>query len=270
MMEAKEKGEMTFLGHLEELRGHLVRSAISIVVFAALAFANKDFLFSKIILAPKEPYFFTNRLFCNLAEKWSMPALCINSNPVELINIDLAGQFTTHVVVSLIVGFIVASPYIVWEIWRFIRPGLTEKERANSRGAVMVISGLFLTGVLFSYFLIAPLTINFLGNYQVSALVENQIALRSFISTVTMLVLASGLVFELPVFVYFLSRVGLLTPTIMKKQRRFAIVIIFVVAAIITPPDVFSQVLIAIPLVILYEISIGISARIERKALVKT
>lgn len=268
-MESSQRGEMTFLGHLEELRGHLIRGAIAIVAFAALAFVNKDFLFSRIILAPKETYFFTNRLFCSLAEKWSLPALCINTKPVELINIDLAGQFTTHVVVSLIVGFIAASPYIIWEIWRFIKPGLTDKERANSRGAVLVISGLFLTGVLFAYFLIAPLAINFLGNYQVSALVENQIALRSFISTISMLVLASGLVFELPVFVYFLSRVGVLTPSIMKKQRRLAIVIIFVVSAIITPPDVFSQILIAIPLIILYEISIGISARIERKALVK-
>jgi sec-independent protein translocase protein TatC len=167
------------------------------------------------------------------------------------------------------VGFIAASPYIIWEIWRFITPGLTHQERANSRGAVLVISGLFLTGVLFAYFLIAPLAINFLGGYQVSALVENQVALRSFISTVSMLVLASGLVFELPVFVYFLSRVGVLTPSIMKKHRRLAIVMIFVVSAIITPPDVFSQILISIPLIVLYEISIGISARIERKALAK-
>ncbi len=269
-METKERGEMTFLGHLEELRGHLVRGAISVGVFAALAFANKDFLFSKIILAPKETYFFTNKLFCSLADKWSLPALCINSKPVELINIDLAGQFTTHVVVSLMVGFIVASPYIIWEIWRFIKPGLTEKERASSRGAILVISGLFLIGVFFAYFLIAPLAINFLGNYQVSALVENQIALRSFVSTVSMLMLASGLVFELPVFVYFLSKVGVLTPSIMKRQRRLAIVLIFVISAIITPPDVFSQILIAIPLIILYEISIGISARLERKALAKS
>ncbi len=268
-MESKTRGEMTFLGHLEELRGHLTRGALAIVAFAALAFANKDFLFSKVILAPKETYFLTNRLFCSLAEKWSIPALCINSKPIELINIDLAGQFTTHVVVSLIVGFIVASPYIVWEIWRFIKPGLTAKERANSRGAVLVISGLFLTGVFFAYFLIAPLAINFLGTYQVSALVENQVALRSFISTVSMLVLASGLVFELPVFVYFLSKVGVLTPGTMRKQRRLAIVLIFVVSAIITPPDVFSQILIAIPLIILYEISIGISARIEKKTLMK-
>ncbi|MBW6499197.1 MAG: twin-arginine translocase subunit TatC [Bacteroidales bacterium] len=258
---------MTFWGHLEELRGHLIRSAASIGVFALLAFLNKEFLFSRIILAPKETYFFTNRMLCGLAERFSVPALCINAKPVEIINIDMAGQFTTHIVTSLVAGLLLSIPYVVWEIWRFIRPGLTPKEQANSRGAVLVISGLFITGVLFAYFLIVPLAVNFLGSYQVSSMVANQIALRSYISTVTTLTLATGLVFELPVFVYFLSRVGILTPAIMKKQRKLAFVLVIVLSAIITPPDVFSQILVSIPLFVLYELSIGISARVQKNTL---
>ncbi len=254
-------GTMTFWKHLEELRSHLVRSAIAVVLLAIAAFVAKDFLFSRIILAPKEPYFITNRLFCYLSDKLGIPALCINADPVKLINIDLAGQFTTHVVVSLIVGVIISVPYIVWELWRFIKPGLHPREQANSRGAVLVISGLFLTGVLFAYFLIVPLSINFLGSYQVSGLVENQIALRSFITTVTTITFAAGILFELPVVVLFLSKVGILTPEIMRKQRKLAFVLIIALAAIITPPDIFSQIMVGLPLFLLYEISIRISQR---------
>lgn len=260
---------MTFWGHLEELRGHLIRAAAAVGVFAVLAFINKDFLFSKVILAPKEPYFLTNRLLCNLAERLNTPALCINSIPVEIINIDMAGQFTTHVITSLIAGLLLSIPYVIYEIWRFIRPGLTQKEQANSRGAVLVISGLFITGVLFAYYIIVPLAVNFLGSYQVSAMVANQIALRSYISTVTTLTLATGIVFELPVFVYFLSRVGIFTPEMMKKNRKLAFIVIIIIAAIITPPDIFSQILVSIPLLILYEISIGISARVVKNNLEK-
>ena len=270
MKETKEDGSvMSFWGHLEALRGHLVRSAASIGVFALMAFLAKDFLFSQVILAPKEPYFLTNRFLCGLAEAWSAPALCINKNPVQLINIDMAGQFTTHIITSLVVGLLLAIPYVILEVWRFIRPGLTPREQSNSRGAVLIISGLFLTGVLFAYYLIVPLAVNFLGSYQVSGMVANQIALRSYISTITTLCLATGLVFELPVFVYFLSRVGVLTPALMRKQRKFALVLILVLSAVITPPDIFSQVMVGIPLFVLYEVSIGISARIEKERLQK-
>ncbi len=263
-------GTMTFWSHLEELRGHLIRSAIAVVVFAIAAFIAKDFLFTQVILAPKEPYFLTNRAFCWLSEQLSIPALCINAEPVKLINIELAGQFTTHVVVSLIVGIIISIPYIVWEIWRFIRPGLQPREQDNSRGAVLIISGLFLTGILFAYFLIVPLSINFLGSYQVSELVENQIALRSFITTVTTITFAAGILFELPVFVFFLSKVGILTPAIMRKQRKLAFVLIIALAALITPPDIFSQIMVGLPLFLLYEISIRISQRIHEKEALET
>lgn len=261
----EEREGMSFWSHLEELRGHLVRSAIAVVLLAIGAFIAKDIVFDYVILAPKEPYFITNKLFCIFAEMVSTPALCINQKPVEIINIDMAGQFKTHIVVSLIAGLIVAFPYILWEFWRFILPALHPNEKANSRGAVFITSLLFLSGVSFSYFIIAPLTINFLGSYQVSEMVANQVALRSYISTVTMVTFATGLVFELPVIVYFLSRVGLLTPEFMKTNRKTAFILILVLSAIITPPDIFSQILVGIPLYGLYEISIGVSARVEKR-----
>ncbi len=259
-------GTMTFWSHLEELRSHLIRSAIAIVVCAIGAFIAKDFLFTRVILAPKEPYFLTNRAFCWLSQQLSMPALCINAEPVKLINIELAGQFTTHIVVSLIVGIVISTPYIVWEFWRFVKPGLKDTEKAHSRGAVFVISGLFLTGILFAYFLIVPLSINFLGSYQVSGLVENQIALRSFITTVTTITFAAGILFELPVVVFFLAKVGILTPATLRKQRKLAFVIIIALAALITPPDIFSQIMVGLPLFLLYEISIRIAQREVDKA----
>ena len=261
----EENSGMSFWTHLEELRGHLVRSFIAIFLLAIGAFIAKDIIFDYVILAPKEPYFITNRAFCYFSRLISTPALCINQNPVEIINIELAGQFKTHIIVSLIAGIIVAFPYILYEFWKFIKPALHPNEKANSRGAVLVTSLLFLTGVSFSYFLIAPLTINFLGSYQVSSMVANQIALRSYITTVTMVTFATGLVFELPVIVYFLSRVGLLTPEFMKKNRKVAFILIIGLSAIITPPDVFSQILVGIPLYVLYEISIGISRRVNKE-----
>ena len=262
---------MSFWAHLEELRGHLIRSALAIVLGGVAAFLAKDFIFNMVILAPKEPYFLTNRVFCRVARELSIPNLCINADPLKLINIDMAGQFTTHIYTSLIVGLIMSIPYVIWEIWRFIKPGLEPNERAHSTGAVIVTSVLFLTGVLFAYYLIVPLSINFLGSYQVSSLVENQVALRSYISTITTITLATGLVFELPIFIYFLSKAGLVTPEFLRKNRKLAFVLIITLSAIITPPDVFSQVMVGIPLVILYEISIGISkrvvARIEAQSL---
>lgn len=255
---------LTFWGHLQELRRHLIRSALAVFIFSILAFVNKDIIFELIILAPKEAHFITNQLFCQLAESLSTPALCINQSPLKLINIDMAGQFTTHLMISIIAGFIIAFPYLIFEIWRFISPALTSREKAASGLAVTSISLLFFTGVLFSYFLIVPLTINFLGTYQVSSLVENQIALRSYISTVSGVTFATGLVFELPVLVYFLARIGVLTSSMMRKNRKVSFVIILVLSAIITPPDVFSQIMVGLPLYVLYEISIFISKAVEK------
>ena len=177
----------------------------------------------------------------------------------------MAGQFSTHIMVSLVAGVILGFPYVFWEFWRFLKPALYEKEQKHARYAVFTASVLFGLGVLFGYYLIVPLSVHFLGSYNVSSEVMNQINLGSYISTVTSVVLAAGVIFELPVVIYFLSKVGLVTPKMLRKYRKHSLVIILALSAIITPPDVFSQVLVSLPLLVLYEIGIRISARIQRE-----
>jgi len=264
----KEKtsdGEMTFLQHLEELRWHIIRSLVAVVAGAIIAFIFKNIILDQIILAPNTPHFITNRLLCQLAELVHVPALCINQDPVELISIKMSGQFTTHINISLVAGLIIAFPYIFWEFWSFFQPALYDKERKYARGAVTTASLLFLTGVLFGYFIISPLSINFLGSYRVSNLVTNQINITSYIGSVTSVALSAGITFELPIVVFFLARIGVITPAFMRKYRRHAIVLVLVMAAVITPPDIFSLILVTIPLILLYEVSIFIAARVVRK-----
>ena len=257
---------MSFLDHVEELRWHLVRAFIAIFSFAIVAFFSKKILFDQIILAPKDPDFITYRIFCNISRWLGLDeALCMTEVPFKLQNIDMAGQFTTHLWVSFVAGFIVAFPYIIYEFWRFVSPGLHENERKSSRGIIFITSLLFLLGVAFGYFIISPFSVQFLTTYTVSDEVVNRIDLSSFISTVTSVTLASGLVFELPVIVYFLSKAGLLTPALMRTYRKHAIVVILILSAIITPPDLTSQILVTLPVLLLYEISIRVSGRIERK-----
>jgi len=256
-----ETEEMSFWGHLDALRGHLFRSAIAIVVVAIAAFLNREFIFDSIILAPKNPDFITNRLLCQLGEWVNIPALCLGNIELKIININLSGQFTTHMYISMFAGLIVAAPYVIWEIWRFIRPALYDNERRHSRGAVIIMSLLFLLGVLFSYYLIVPLTLNFFGTYQVSDSVNNQIALSSYISTVVSVTFSLGVVFELPVFIYFLAKVGIITESFLKKNRKYMLVILLIISAIITPPDIISQILVCIPLYGLYELSIIVARR---------
>jgi sec-independent protein translocase protein TatC len=252
---------MSFWGHLDALRGHLFRSVVAIVLLFIVAFVNREFIFDQIILAPLNDDFIANRILCRLGELLNMPSICLGNLKLKLINISLSGQFLMHMYISFFIALTVASPYIIWEIWRFIRPALYDNERKHSRGAVLVMSLLFILGLLFSYFLIVPLTLNFFGNYQVSDSVTNQIALTSYISTVVSVTFSMGVVFELPVFVFFLAKVGILTPAFLRKNRRYMIVILLTLAAIITPPDVVSQILVVIPLWGLYELSIVVAAR---------
>lgn len=258
-------GDMTFLQHLEELRWHIIRAVVAIVAGAIVAFMFKNFIFDTVILAPNNPDFITNRLLCRLADAVNAPVLCINQNPVELISIKMSGQFTTHINISLVAGLILAFPYVFWEFWSFFRPALYEKERKYARGAVTMASLLFLTGILFGYFIITPLSINFLGSYRVSDIVNNQINITSYIGSVTSVALSAGITFELPIVVFFLARIGVVTPEFMRKYRKHSIVMVLLVAAVITPPDVFSLVLVTIPLILLYELSIFIAARVVRK-----
>lgn len=265
MPSTKERKEMSFLEHLDVLRWLLVRSVIAALVGATIIFIFMDVLFEKIILAPSQPSFFTNRAFAWLANYLNSPGLQINATGIKLQNIDMAGQFSTSVLVAMVGGLIVAFPYIIWELWKFISPALKEKEAKNATGAIFAVSTLFFIGVLFGYYLIAPLSIDFLVTYKVSPLVENIISLDSYISTITSIVLAGGIIFELPVIIYFLSKMGVVSVKFLKTYRRYAIVIIVIIAAVITPPDVVSQSLVAIPLLILYEVSIFMASRIEKQ-----
>ena len=265
LMAKNKESEMSFLEHLEVMRWHLLRSLAAIVIMGLVAFVFKEIVFDKIILAPKEPGFPTNRWLCQLGEILGLKRICINQDPFDLQTVKMAEQFSMHIIVSLVAGLVVAFPYVFWEFWRFIVPALYEKERSTARGAVFYTSLLFILGVAFGYYIIAPLSVNFLGNYRVSESVISAPTLRSYVQTVTSVVLAAGVVFQLPILVYFLSRVGLVTPTFLKRYRRHSIILIITLSAIITPPDVFSQILVAFPLMILYEIGIGISKRIMRQ-----
>ncbi|MEA3495142.1 MAG: twin-arginine translocase subunit TatC [Bacteroidota bacterium] len=257
--------EMSFFDHLEALRWHILRSVVVVIIFAIVAFIFKSFVFDSVILAPKESYFPTNRFFCHFAEKFNKDILCINQNPLKLINIKITGQFVIHITISLIAGLIIAFPYIIFELWKFIKPALFKNERKTARFSIFMISLLFFMGVLLGYYLIVPISLNFLSNYIVSSAIENTINLRSYITTLSSICFASGIIFELPVITYFLSKLGLVTPDVMKKFRRHAIVVILILSSILTPPDMVSQFLIAIPLFLLYEISIKISARVVKK-----
>lgn len=261
----KKSDDMTFWDHADVLRRYLIRAILAIIVFAVIAFCYKSFVFDTVILAPSQPSFITYRVLCKLAALVNIPELCVTYIPMELINIDIGGQFRYHMLISFIAGIIVAFPFIVYQFWRFIKPALSEKEQYYSRGMVLYISGLFSIGVLFGYYIIAPLTINFLASYELSPLIKNNITISSYISTISVLSLSMGLVFELPVLIYFLSKIGMLTPMFLKKNRKYAILIIFILAGFITPStDMFSQILVALPLYMLYEVSIYISKRVHK------
>jgi len=255
---------MSFLEHLEELRWVILHSVIAVVACMFIAFFFKEFLFDTVILGPTKPEFWTNRMMCQLGELVNKN-LCINTEPVNFINIKMAGQLTVHFAVAMISGAIIAIPYVIYQIWEFLKPALKDNERKGSGGAVTIISLLFIIGVLFGYFFLTPISIYFLTTYNVSAEVVNQIYIRSYISTVASICLACGVIFELPVLAFFLTKIGILTPDFMKKYRRHAIVVIFIIAAVITPPDVFSQTLVAIPILVLYELSIIISKNVIKK-----
>ncbi|MEZ5107553.1 MAG: twin-arginine translocase subunit TatC [Bacteroidia bacterium] len=257
--------EMNFLDHLEALRWHLVRATLVIFILAIVAFIYKEILFDVIIFGPKRPDFITYRLLCKLSEKLSID-MCITDIPFTLISTTMAGQFTTHMVAAGIAGLIMGFPYLLWEIWRFVKPALTDKEKRYTRGIVFSASFLFFCGVAFGYFILSPLSINFLGSYQVSEQVKNAITIDSYISIVTLMTLACGAVFELPILVFFLTKIGIITPKFMRSYRKHAFIVNLIIAALITPsPDVTSQLLVAIPLLLLYEFSIFVSVIVARK-----
>ena len=257
--------EMSFIDHLEELRWHLIRSLIAIFAITIVAFVSVDFVFNTVILGPAKPDFWTFRMLCKLGDLINSSALCIEDIPFKIQSRQMTGQFTMHITSSFVIGIIVAFPYAFWEFWRFISPGLHMNERSVSRGAVFSVTVLFTLGIMFGYYIMAPLSVNFLANYQVSELIYNEFDITSYVGTVTTLVLGSGILFQLPIVVYFLSKIGIVTPALMKAYRKHSIVVILILGAMLTPPDPLSQVLIALPLFGLYEFSILISSSVHRR-----
>ena len=261
---------MSFLQHLEELRWRLVRSALAILTGATVAFIFKGFVFDEVILAPKKASFITYRVFCSISQRIGLDdSLCVTSD-FSLQNIQMSGQFTSHIVVSIVAGIVIAFPYVFYQLWKFILPGLREREAKMAKGVVFFTSLLFLLGIAFGYFIIAPLSVQFLGGYTVSDQVQNIIGLNSFITTVTTTTLSSGIVFQLPIVIYFLAKLGIVTPQILRAYRKHAIVGVLVLSAIITPPDITSQILVSLPLLVLYEISIQISKSVYPKSELNT
>lgn len=258
--------EMSFLDHLEELRWHLIRSVLAIIILASIAFLAKDFIFNVLIFGPKQADFPTYKILCKIAQFVGFKdSFCFTELPFRIQSRTMGGQFSAHIWTSITAGFIVAFPYVLLEMWKFISPGLRLKERSSAKGFIFIASVLFFTGVLFGYYVVTPLSINFLGTYQVSGQVHNDFDLSSYISLVRASVIASGLIFELPILIYILTKVGLVTPNMLKKYRKVSLVAVLIISAIITPPDIASQVIVSVPIIILYEISIFISRAVIRK-----
>jgi sec-independent protein translocase protein TatC len=258
--------EMSFLDHLEELRWHLVRSVAAIMVGMIVAFIYAPWIFENIIFAPSHIDFPTFKWLCALGElTGAQEALCVKPFVFKIQSRYMTGQFTMQFLAAFVIGFIVSFPYVFWEIWRFIRPGLHIKEKQNSRGAVFAVSFLFLLGVSFGYFVLVPMMTWFFSSYSISPTIVNEFDITSFVSTFVALVFGSGLLFQLPVVVYFLTKVGMLTPEFMRTYRKHAYIVILIIGAIVTPPDPLSQMLISMPLFLLYEISIFISSYVARR-----
>lgn len=262
-----EEKEMTFLDHLEELRWHVIRAALAIMVLMFAAFAYIREIFDYILFAPAKVDFIFFKWMCSLGNLvGAVETLCVTDLPFKVQSRNMTGQFMMSITASFVIGLIVAFPYVVWELWSFVRPGLQLKEKKFSRGAVFAISGLFLIGVAFGYFILSPMTIWFLSTYQVSSMIVNEFDITSYVSTVASLVLGCGLLFQFPVVVYFLTKIGMVTPQLMRTYRRHAIVVIIILGAVVTPSaDPFSLAIISLPLYFLYEISIFTSVVVLRK-----
>jgi sec-independent protein translocase protein TatC len=264
--ENPEEKEMSFIDHLEELRWHIIRSVGSIVVFAIIAFFSKHFVFHVVLLGPSRPDFWTYRMLCKLGAAIGTPGLCVDKLDFTMQSRDVGGQFTTHITTAAVIGLICAFPYTFWEIWRFIRPGLHPTERKAASGATFFVTVLFMMGIAFGYFIISPLTINFLANYKLDESIVNEFDILSYFSTLVTLTLACGAMFQLPIVAFFLSKAGVINPRLMREYRKHAYVVILVIAAIITPsPDVISQILVAMPLFLLYEVSITVSGNVVKQ-----
>jgi sec-independent protein translocase protein TatC len=267
----KDKGktleaEMSFFQHLEVLRWHIIRSVIAIGVFAILSFSFYDFVFNQIIMGPKNLDFWTYRMMCKVGELMNLDGFCVEKIPFNIINTELAGQFMLQINSCLLMALALGFPYLLFEIWLFVKPALTEVERKSASGFVFYATILFALGALFGYYIVVPLSVNFLANVSLSTEITNQIKIDSYLSTIATLTLGCGVVFLLPILIFILSKLGFMTPQFMRASRRYAVVIILIIAAIITPTaDVITLLTVSAPMFILYELSISVSANVQRK-----
>ncbi len=267
----KEKGktieaEMSFFDHLDVLRGHLIRASIAIVIFTVVAFSYYSFIFDEIIMAPGRVDFWTYRMMCAAVEKFSLSAeFCVTKLNFEIINTELGGQFTLQLNSSLMIGIVLGVPYLLFEIWRFVKPALHKNERKSATGFVFWASLLFILGLFFGYYIVSPLSINFLANFEVSKIISNKITIDSYFSIIATLSIGSAITFELPTIIFILSKLGIMTPQFMRSSRRYSTVLILIIAAVVTPtPDLIIMLTVSLPLFLLYEVSIYISAMVER------
>lgn len=261
---AAQQKEMSFLGHLEELRWHLVRSAAVIIILAIAFFVYSEQVYDYFLLAHIQSDFITYQVFCDFFNFFGLDSdFChVSFSDKKLQSIEVTSQLMNSLWSSIILGIILAFPYLLWEIWRFVAPGLTEKEIKSSRGFIFIASLLFFMGVWFSFYVIAPISVHFLYNFQISDNIVNSFTLQSHISLITNLLIGVSIIFELPLVIYFLTKIGLLTPQFLRKYRKHSLVIVLIIAAIITPPDIASQIIVTIPIMILYEIGILVSQRV--------
>lgn len=269
-MAEEKKKDMSFLEHLEELRGRLVKAVLGVLVGVVVIVYFHDFVVNTIIMGPRNADFVTYRAFCAWSEKIGLgDQLCLTPPQMELQSTTMGGAMNADIVVCLLGGLIIAFPWVFWQIWSFIKPGLKSKEQKMVNGIVFFVSLLFFAGVLFGYFVLAPLSVQFLGNYTFAD-VKNEPTLLSYLKLSTSLVLGTGLLFQLPMLVYFLAKIGLASSAFLKKYRKHAFVVNLIISAILTPPDVTSQLLVALPILLLYEISILIAVRVEKKRAIAT
>lgn len=264
----KEVNEMSFLDHLEELRWLLVRSSIAIIIGACGVYFIADWLFEEVIFGPTRVDFVTYRFFCDLSHQLGFAdSICVTELPFIIQNTEMEGQINIFVWICILGGFILAFPYILWLLWSFISPALYEKERRNAKLFIFISSLLFFMGVVFGYYIVVPMSVQFVATFSISDMVQNQFNIASYMGMVKMSILASGLYFELPIVIFFLSKLGLVTPEFLRKYRKYGIVIILIIAAIVTPPDVVSQIMVALPMILIYEFSILISAYVVKQKL---
>ncbi len=262
----KQEKEMSFLDHLEVLRWHLIRSAGAIFIVGVVVFVYQREVYENFLLAHLKGSFPSYGWLCTLSSLFNIDSgFCHVSYPMVLQSLSPTNQLSNAIWTSFILGFIISFPYVLYEIWKFISPGLNPKERSNSKGFIFVSSFLFFSGVCFSYFVIAPLSVYFFFNYQITDMIQNNFNFSSYIGMITNTLLGVSAVFELPIIIYFLTKIGLVTPQFLRKSRKYALIVVLIVAAIITPPDIASQIIVAIPIMFLYEISIIISKMVIKK-----